>query len=151
MRGLFHLAILAAAIYFGYTQLWPRIRSHQESGAAKQLQQPSHASAAECISAAESVTDDFAREIRQFPSPPIDPGLWSTFLIQTGSALSAADSLCRCPGDACLSAATALDEQRKLLNQFDALVRGTSTGVSNPATALERIESLLSRARSEAD
>jgi hypothetical protein len=41
-------------------------------------------------------------------------------------------------------------EQRKLLEQFDAIVRGATTGIANPASALERIESLLSRAEAEA-
>lgn len=151
MRSFIHLAVLVAIAYLGYTQLWPWWRSHEESQAAEHREEPSTSGARECISEAEAVTRDFAEEIRQFPAPPIDAALWSSFMVQTSSRLSAADAICRCAGEACLSAATALFEQRKLLNQFDGIVRGTSTGVANPAAALERIESLLSRARTEAD
>ncbi len=150
MRGLIKLAILAAVVYFGYTQLLPRYRAHRESQAAHEEADQDNQQAHHCVSVAESVSSDFAGEIRQFARPPVDAGMWSTFMIQTSGQLSSADSACRCPHEACTSAAAALLEQRRLLNRFDAMVRGTSTGISNPAVSLERINNLLARARSEA-
>ena len=150
MGGLIKLAILAAVVYFGYTQLLPRYRAHRESQAAHEEADQVGQQAHHCVSVAESVSSDFAGEIRQFARPPVDAGMWSTFMIQTSGQLSSADSACRCPHEACTSAAAALLEQRRLLNRFDAMVRGTSTGISNPAVSLERINNLLARARSEA-
>ncbi|MCH7664994.1 MAG: hypothetical protein IH936_03565 [Acidobacteria bacterium] len=150
MGGLIKLAILAAVVYFGYTQLLPRYRAHRESQAAHEEADQDSQQAHHCVSVAESVSSDFAGEIRQFSRPPVDAGMWSTFMIQTSGQLSSADSACRCPHEACTSAAAALLEQRRLLNRFDAMVRGTSTGISNPAVSLERINNLLARARSEA-
>jgi len=150
MRGLIKLAILAAVAYFGYTELLPRYRAHQQSQVVQEEADQDAQQAHHCISVAESVSSDFAGEIRQFARPPVDAGMWSTFMLRTGGQLSSADSACRCPHEACISAAAALLEQRRLLNQFDAMVRGTSTGISNPATSLERINNLLARARSEA-
>ena len=150
MRGLIKLAILAAVAYFGYTELLPRYRAHQESQTADEEANEDAQQALHCVSTAESVASDFALEIRRFARPPVDAGTWSIFMIRTSGRLSSADSACRCPHEACISAAAALLEQRRLLNQFDAMVRGTSTGISNPAVSLERINNLLARARSEA-
>lgn len=150
MRGLIKLAILAAVAYFAYTELLPRYRAHQESRAAHEEADQDRQQARHCVSLAESVCRDFGGEIRRFARPPVDAGMWSTFMIQTSSQLSRADSACRCPHRACTSAAAALLEQRRLLNQFNAMVRGTNTGISNPAVSLERINNLLARARSEA-
>ncbi len=123
MRGLIKLAILAAVAYFGYTELLPRYRSLQQSKVADQQADQDARQALECVSTAESVASDFAREIRQFSRPPVDTGLWSTFMIRTSGRISTADSTCRCPDEACTSAAAALLEQRRLLNRFDAMVR----------------------------
>ena len=150
MRGLIKLAILATVAYFGYTELLPRYRSYQQSKVADEQADQDAQQAHHCVSVAESVASDFAREIRRFSRPPVDTGLWSTFMVQTSGQLSSADSACRCPDAACISAAAALLEQRRLLNQFDGMVRGTSTGISNPAVSTERINHLLTRARSEA-
>jgi hypothetical protein len=150
MRRFVTLAILAAAAYYGYTELLPKYRSHQQSQAAEEQAGQDTQQALHCVTVAESANSDFARGMRQFTQPPVDTGLWSTFMIQTGGQLSSADSACRCPHEACLTATAALLEQRSLLNQFDNMIRGTSAGISNPATSLERIHNLLARARSEA-
>ena len=95
MRGLIKLAILAAVAYFAYTELLPRYRAHQESRAAHEEADQDRQQARHCVSLAESVCRDFAGEIRRFARPPVDAGMWSTFMIQTSSQLSRADSACR--------------------------------------------------------
>ncbi|MCP4205163.1 MAG: hypothetical protein GY769_24905 [bacterium] len=150
MRRLITLAVLAIAAYYGYTELLPQFRAYRQSQTAAEQAGEAAGQALHCVSVAESAASDFALEIRQFARPPVDPGMWSTFMLQTGGRLSSADSACRCPHPACTSAAAALLEQRRLLNQFDAMVRGASAGLSNPASSQERINELLARARSEA-
>lgn len=150
MRRLLTFAILAALAYYGYTELLPKYRSHQQSQAAEERAGQETQEARHCISVAESAHSDFTRGMRQFARPPVDAGLWSTFMIRTSGELASADSACRCLHEACITASAALLEQRALLNRFDAMVRGTSTGVSNLAVSQERINNLLARARSEA-
>ena len=150
MRALFRLAIVIAVAWLGYTQVWPRYEEYRRARSANESADESARLSLACLAVAESTTSDFSREIVQFELPPVDPALWSTFLIRASSRLGAADSTCRCPSEACISASAALLEQRKVLNHFDARVRGTVSAPVDLAAAMKRIDRLLARARAEA-
>lgn len=147
MKNLIILAVLAAVAYYGYTTWLPERQAKQaaEAAATEQNQQALY-----CVGAAESANREFANQIRTLGQPPIDPAAWSTVMVRLSGDLSSADNACACPAPACSSAAAALLEMRRRLNQLDALMRGKPGGSSNPATAQERINSLLERARREA-
>lgn len=150
MRALIRLAVVIAVAWLGYTQAWPRYEEFRRARSADESADESVRLSLACLSVAESATNDFTREVVQFTRPPVDPALWSTFLIRASSRLGAADSTCRCPSESCISARAALLEQRKLLNHFDATLRGTNSAPVDLSTAVKRIDRLLARAREEA-
>ncbi|MFQ5524648.1 MAG: hypothetical protein ACE5GX_00170 [Thermoanaerobaculia bacterium] len=150
MRRFLTLVVLAVIAYYGYTELLPRYQAYQDRQEAEERADDQAGEARICVAAADSLNQDLGRGLRQFSRPPVDTGSWSTFMIQMASQLSSADSACNCPAEACRSAAAAVLEMRRLLNRFDAMARGRTAGISNPATAQERIERLLARARNEA-
>ena len=147
MRNLIVLAALAALVYYGYTRWLPERKAKEaaEAAASEENQQ-----ALRCVALAEDANRSFASEVRTLGRPPVDQRIWATVLVRLSGDLSSADGACNCPSPACASAAAALLEMRRRLNQLDALVKGRPGGTSNPARAQERIDSLLARARREA-
>jgi len=143
MRQLAILIVLAGAGYLLYTQALPKYQEHKqatEAGAAEADQSQ------RCIGFARQANSSFASEIRQFAQPPVDQGLWATTLIDLSSQLSAADTACSCPSDACLTASAALLELRGLINDINTFVRTAGPPVMNAANRLETIDRLLESA-----
>ncbi len=143
MRRLLTLAVLAVVVYLGYTRGLPLLEKHRERQAATDSAVDE---AWRCVDLARQARATVSDQMRQFPRPPVDPGLWAAAMTHTGRELSSADSACRCGAPACGSASRALRQMRRLINQFDRAVRGDGSGFGNPATYQEEIDRLLADA-----
>lgn len=150
MRNLLVLAILVVAGYYAYTELLPRYEAHKVSREAGAQAQDDNARARICIAAAESFRRDLGREANRLSRPGAETGTWSTLMVQLSGDLSGADSACNCPTEACVSAAGALFEMRRLLGRLDAVARRKAESLIGHSGALQRVDGLLARARSEA-
>ena len=146
MKRLLFWGIVAAAVYFGYNEVWLPKQQQKEQQAVAAAE---NAEARACVTAAVHANDTFLSEVRQLARPPVDSGVWSLVMVRISSQLSEGDGACGCAGEACRSAAAALYEIRQLVNQFDRYARARSQTMFNPASSQERIENLLEDARSK--
>lgn len=148
MGKILALAIVVIAVYFAYVQGLPWLEEHGgglETGVAAEGEVSGRGV---CVGAAEQANRALGRELRKFSRPPIDRDAWD-FSYQTISReISMAEVDCSdCFSESCRSALSALSEMRDLARQFDDAARGEAQGWSNPATTQERIDSLLTQAR----
>lgn len=151
MGKLLTLAVVIVVVYFVYTQGLPWIEERLDGpgAASTAVGEEGSPGGSGCIDAAEGANRVLHGELVRFGRPPIDPNAWSMAYQSISRAISTAEVDCSsCFGQACRSAQEALAEMRGLALQFDDAARGEAHGWSNPASAQERIDSLLDQARS---
>ena len=150
MGQLLSLAVVIVVVYFMYTQALPWIeeRFDEPTSGASAESGPSLGGSG-CVDAAEGASQTLSGELVRFSRPPIDPDTWAMSYQTIARAISTAEVDCSgCFSASCRSAQSALSEMRGLAQQFDNAARGEAHGWSNPASAQERINSLLDQARS---
>ena len=146
VRQLMILLILVGVGYLVYTQGLPKWEARKQ---AKESATAEADQARACVNRAEAVTREFSSQIGQFAQPPVNQDLWASMLITISGQMSSADSACSCSADACKTAAAALLDLRRLVNDLDGFVRGAGPPVLDAASTLERINRYLVSARAK--
>ena len=147
MERLLKLAVLAVIIYFGVTAVVPWLKKELGGGGGRDFSGMGEGGG-QCVAVAEAASRDFGDGIRQFSRPPIDVESWDRVERQLSGSLYDADNACSCPEGSCDKAREALDELRSILSEFDAGFRGEQPVPLNAARGLQRVDRLLSEARS---
>jgi len=145
MPTIVKLAVLAAVLYFGYTQLLPRLR---ETGDRTESTLNSLGEdGGNCLGLADQASETFGGGMRDFSRPPIDEGAWDSFASRVYDRISEAQDACSCALASCQRAGDALAALSGMVSDFDSAVRG-GTPPLNAARAQEEVNSLLNEARS---
>ncbi|MCP3963901.1 MAG: hypothetical protein GY719_39195 [bacterium] len=145
MGKIIKYAIFAVVIYLIYVNAptWIENISDLGSGLGRK---GSSVGAGRCVTAAETASESFSRELRDYSKPPIDMESWDLFMERLKGQLYDADTECGCPRDSCQKATEALSELNALIADFDNSLRGSGMPL-NPARRQETIDRLLRRAR----
>ena len=85
--------------------------------------------------------------MRQYAKPPFDLADWGASVNKVEMKIYEANSDCRCSAPGCSEARQALLEIESLLAAFDGMIRGDSSGFSNPADRMQEADRLLEEAR----
>ena len=141
--------VVIAIVYFGYTQVVPWIKSvgGGPGGAGSADSAFPDGGASRCIDLASGASSTLGREMRRYAKPPFDLAEWGATVNKVEMKIYAADSDCRCSAPGCSEARQALSEIKSLLATFDGIVRGDTSGFSNPANKLQEADRLLEEAR----
>jgi len=143
------VVVVIALVYFGYTQVVPWIKSvgggSEGSGSAESAFPD--AGASRCIDLASRASSTLGSEMRRYAKPPVDLAEWGATVNKVEMKIYAADSECRCSEPGCSEARQAMSEIKSLLATFDGIVRGDTSGFSNPANQLQEADRLLEEAR----
>jgi hypothetical protein len=141
--------VVIAIVYFGYTQVVPWIKSvgGGPGGTGNTDTGFDDGGARRCIDLAARASSTMGSEMRQYTKPPFDLVDWSATVNKMEMKIYAADSDCRCSAPGCSEARQALSEIKSLLATFDGMVRGDTTGFTNPANQLQEADRLLEEAR----
>ncbi|MGB3563150.1 MAG: hypothetical protein WBH85_05230 [Thermoanaerobaculia bacterium] len=142
------VAVVIAIVYFGYTQVIPWIKSVGGGpGAAGSADTGlSDGGARRCIDLASRASSTMGSEMRQYAKPPFDLAEWGATVNKVEMRIYEADSDCRCSAPGCSEARQALSEIKSLLATFDGMVRGDTSGFTNPAAQLQEADRLLEEA-----
>jgi len=145
---LIGLIVVGFLLYQGYHYAGPWLERNfpTESGQASGGGESEES--ARCVALARGASRNLSDSMRQFSQPPVNQQEWTAAFLSVSSDLSAAESACTCPTDACDRGYAAVSELRDLSLSLDGVVRGGSQGFSNPARALERVHELLDEAES---
>ena len=80
MRGFAILLVLAGVGYLVYTQGLPKLEERRQADASQAAEAAEAERARSCIYQAREASRSFGRDVRQFGRPPIDQGLWASFM-----------------------------------------------------------------------
>ena len=138
------LIALIVGVYYAYTELLPKYESRKAAEADDEtLRQLS----ATCVSAAEGANEALAAEAGGFREVAGNRTLWTSTMVRMAGAIADAERACRCETRSCESAAAALLQERRLLEQLDRAVRGDSSGLEGAEDRQQMIKRLLADAR----
>lgn len=140
------VVVVIAIVYFGYTQVVPWVKS-VGGGSGATDSGFSDGGASRCIDLAGRASSTLGSELRQYTKPPFDLVDWSATVNKVEMKIYEANSNCRCSAPGCNEARQALSEIKSLLVTFDGMVRGDTSGFTNPAAQLQEADRLLDEAR----
>ena len=154
LGGLIKLAVIAAALYFAYTQILPLVQDNLRfGGEASQRSSLDHGSdggeddGLRCVRRAESANNRLGDYLSLFRRPPFDQERWQTVVENVEDGIRTAEVSCDCPLRSCDKAMEALANLSSVLADLDAQITGSATSVRNPARRQERVNDLLDEAK----
>jgi hypothetical protein len=152
VNKIINFALLAAVIWFGYTQILPWFRSLNPTSSSRRggSFDAGQGEDAECVEAARHAAETFSEEMRAFSRPPIDREAWDRAYLRVENRIGVADDLCTCERDACSSARAALSTLRDLGDDFSSAARGDGEPPLNAASALSKIYDNIDAAAEQA-
>ena len=143
------LAVVIVIVYFAYTQVLPWVKNFGggigDTGSSETGF--SDGGARRCIDLTSRASSTLGSELRQYTKPPFDLVDWSATVHKVEMKIYEADSDCRCSAPGCSEARQALSEIKSLLATFDGMIRGNTSGFSNPAEQLQEADRLIEEAR----
>lgn len=145
MQAIIKFAVLAAVLYFGYTQLLPKLTATGDRVGSNLSDMGE--SGDDCVGAADRASETFGSGMRSFSTPPIDEGSWDSFANGVYDQISAAQDACSCSLDSCRLAGDALSTLSGVVGDFGSAVRGGEPPL-NAARTLDQVNTQLNEARS---
>jgi hypothetical protein len=150
LSKVINLILLAAVLYFGYTQVIPWFRSLGSGPGSKSFSDPGAGEGGRCVTAARQAAEVFSEEMRSFSQPPIDVDAWDRTYLRIENRISNADQACACSRPACFTAQGGLGTLRELGDDFSRAARGAGTPPINAASAMNRVYDALDLAAEQA-
>ena len=139
MNKVINLVLLAAIVWFGYTQVLPWFRSLGTGSGSRSFKGDTGTGEdAECVDAARQAAEVFSEEMRAFSRPPIDRDKWDSAYLRIENRIDRAAELCDCARPACDTAQSGLADLRDLGGDFASAARGDGAPPLNAASALSR-------------
>ena len=145
MKRIISLAVVAAILYFAYTEFRPWLERQLGTGTSSSISDSAEGAQA-CVAFATDASMAFGAGIRPFVRPPIDVDAWDTANLEIESRIYEAESACLCFEQSCDKANEALSVLSDLLSDLDAGFRGDSPMPLNGARDQNRVDALLSEA-----
>jgi hypothetical protein len=152
MRLARWLAVLVV-LYFGATELLPRIRNRVEGISRDKIvgqRATVDADAGACVRRAFEVNDLVVDESRNAVPPPGDSTGWVDAAPTIQQRIAEAEDACTCDTPGCGTAREALRQISATVEDLDLLIDGQERFSGHLAQRQERIVELLERARVEA-
>jgi hypothetical protein len=148
MDKIVRLAVLAAVVYFGATQLIPWMKEKGDFSSGRAGTDLSEIADNDCVSRAMGAPELFASEIRSFGRPPVDEAAWDDSYARIQGRIDSADDACSCSEPSCDKAREGLSQLRGLAGEYAGAFRDGGSPPLNAARELDGIWDLLNEAAS---
>jgi hypothetical protein len=139
LNKIINTLLLAAVLYFGYTQILPWFRSLGSGPGTRSFTDAGSGEEGKCVDAARAAAEVFSEEMRSFSRPPIDANAWDNAYLRIENRMAVADDACSCSRPACGTAQSGLAGLRDLASDFSRAARGDGAPPINAASAMSRV------------